>query len=69
MHELSAEFSELVLLGVIKRGLHYARGEALGPPDWLLTDVLPIRCRVAMLPHDTAGAQIANQKLEQIRLC
>ena len=69
MHELAAEFSELVLLGIIERGLHHARGEALRAPSGLLPNVLAIRCRVAMLPNDTTRAQIANQKFEQIGLC
>ena len=68
-HELAAEFSKLVLLGIIEGGLHRSWSEALGAPDRLLADVLPIRCRVAMLPNDTARAQISNQKLEQIGLC
>jgi hypothetical protein len=69
MHELSAEFSELVLLRIIERRLHHAWSEALGAPNGLLPDVLPIRCRVAMLPNDTARAQIANQKFEEVSLC
>jgi hypothetical protein len=66
VHELFAEFRELVPLLVVESGDHRLRPATLGASLRRPRNKVAVIVRFPMLADDAAGAQVSDQKLVQI---